>query len=148
MSKKNSLIELYRFVAAISILVFHVASGFENGQVTNWRLGVEFFFILSGFLLMNHCDKHPEDTPIHVTFGKIKSVYPHIFLIYLVAASICAREKNENLIIVLYKYLHELLLLTNALIGKVSPLSGTGPYWFIMSQVWATLDFDTDNQKN
>ena len=137
--KKTYLIEGYRFIVALSILVFHIVSEFEGGSESNGRLGVEFFFILSGFLLMKHLEKSPEDTPVYITAKKIKSAYPYIFVMYLAAAIVRSNVKGEPLLILLYNQLHQLLFLTNALIGKASPLSGTGQLWFVMSQIWATL---------
>ena len=53
---KNRTIEFYRFLFACIIFVLHVRhyGDFEgpNGEFNGGYLGVEFFFILSGFLLM------------------------------------------------------------------------------------------------
>lgn len=53
--KKSHLVEGYRFVIAISIMIFHFLKTWSN--TNNLRQGVEFFFVLSGFLLMAHCEK-------------------------------------------------------------------------------------------
>lgn len=137
--KKNSWIEVYRFIAAMAMVSFHIISNNESGTASNQRLIVEFFFILSGFLLMNHCERHPEESPVQTAFGKLKSFYAEFLIVYVAAAVVRSCIKRERLILVVYDHLHQLLFITNALDGKTSALTGTGQLWFILSQVWATL---------
>ena len=67
--KKNGKLELYRFVFSIAILLYHAEkylvgepqySGIHFGLFSHGSIGVEFFFMLSGFFLArtalkNHC---------------------------------------------------------------------------------------------
>ena len=56
--KKNYTIEFYRFIAIIFIAIFHF--GIQYIGDFHWPkggyLGVEFFFILSGFFLMKESE--------------------------------------------------------------------------------------------
>ena len=76
------LIEIYRFIIALSLVFFHFMQtlGSDNN---NFRLGVEFFFILSGFLLAKHCEKHKEETSYKTVFDRISRFYPSCFILYL-----------------------------------------------------------------
>ncbi|MBO5777415.1 MAG: acyltransferase family protein [Clostridia bacterium] len=58
MKKRNSIIELYRFIFAINVLKSHDFLPFKGNYFGFGRLSVEFFFILSGFLLVKSMQKH------------------------------------------------------------------------------------------
>lgn len=139
MAKRNELVELYRFIMALSIVAHHIIYYAGAGDINNLRFGVEFFFILSGFLLINHCEKKPNESMISLMKGKIVHFYPYMVVIYLAAAVVVAIEKQENYGVILFQYLHQLLFLSNLFKEKVSYLRGTGQLWFVLSQLWATL---------
>lgn len=136
--KKSYLVEGYRFAAAISIMLFHFLKTWSNQN--NMRMGVEFFFLLSGFLLMAHLERHPNESVPHLMMEKLKTLYPGMFVLFWMA-TICVAflEKKKEIHVMVYQHLHQLLLLTNAFHGKASWLSGTGQLWFVFSQLWATL---------
>ena len=78
---KNRIIELERFVAACIIVLYHL-----NKIKAGW-IFVEFFFILTGFFLMNHLVLHKEAIdrdeawyPLKYTFQKYKSIFPYTTL--------------------------------------------------------------------
>lgn len=136
--KKSYLVEGYRFAAAISIMLFHFLKTWSNQN--NMRMGVEFFFVLSGFLLMAHLEKHPDESVPSLMMGKLKTLYPGIFVLFWMATiCIAILEKKKEIHVMVYQHLHQLLFLTNAFHGKASWLSGTGQLWFVFSQLWATL---------
>lgn len=97
--KKSYLVEGYRFVIAISIMIFHFLKTWSN--TNNLRQGVEFFFVLSGFLLMAHCEKASGvggETVGKLMVGKLKSVYPETFVVFWMAAiAVTVLEKKEFL---------------------------------------------------
>ena len=92
--KRNSYIELERFLAALGILFYHV--GFMK---SGW-IFVEFFFMLSGYFAMRHFSKLSDSSfdgttagtwyPLKYTFGKFKAVFPYttigIVLVWLIDA--------------------------------------------------------------
>lgn len=136
--KKSYLVEGYRFVVAISIMIFHFLQTWSN--LNNMRLGVEFFFVLSGFLLMAHLEKYPEESVQRLMSEKLKAVYPGMLIVFCMASvSVVLIEKKKTLFVIMYQHLSQLMLLTNAFHGKAKWLSGTIQLWFILSQLWATL---------
>lgn len=139
MSKRNELVELYRFIIAVSIVVHHIIYHAGAGDINNLRFGVEFFFILSGFLLISHCEKKPDESISHLMLGKIRHFYPYVVILYLVAAVMTSLWSNEHFVVNFYNHLHQLLFLSDAFKGKVSYLEGTGHLWFITEMLCATI---------
>ncbi len=95
---RNSLIELYRFLFALWVVYYHSFFIFKNQNFNHGYISVEFFFILSGFYLMNGIKKY-DNTPLWsgmltFTWKRIKSLgIPYaISLIFVVWYMILDRE--------------------------------------------------------
>lgn len=58
--KRNSLIELYRFLFALNVMIGHGLFPIKTEHFGPDRISVEFFFVLSGFLLYNSLEKYKE----------------------------------------------------------------------------------------
>ena len=58
MKKRNSLIELYRFIFAINVIKSHALLPYDGPYFGPGRISVEFFFILTGYLLIKSMKKH------------------------------------------------------------------------------------------
>jgi peptidoglycan/LPS O-acetylase OafA/YrhL len=61
-SKRNSLMELYRFLFALWVVWYHGYFLFKNQYFDHGYMAVEFFFILSGFYLLRAISRHQTDT--------------------------------------------------------------------------------------
>lgn len=59
-SKRNSLLELYRFLCAMWVVYYHGFFIFKNNFFSHGYIAVEFFFILSGFFLIKGINRHIE----------------------------------------------------------------------------------------
>lgn len=96
-NEKNYLsgIEFYRLLFTLLIVFWHsgVLPIIKHGY-----LAVEFFFILSGYLLYNSFKKNPDKTSIAYTIGKIKRLYiPYLLaFIYIFIFEICLLFKNNG----------------------------------------------------
>lgn len=58
MKKRNSLIELYRFIFAMNVVKNHGFFPYQGKLFGPENLSVEFFFILSGWFIRSSFDKH------------------------------------------------------------------------------------------
>ena len=58
MKKKNSLIELYRFIFAMNVVKNHGYFPYRGQYFSPGRISVEFFFVLSGRFLIKTIDKY------------------------------------------------------------------------------------------
>ena len=103
-TKRNGKIELLRFVFCISIIIYHISTRFYEKKIVfdDFKLfhagyiGVEFFFIVSGFLLAKSAMK-PNDAKLPlgtqtVSFmrGKIMSlIVPHTIVFFVAFATGC-----------------------------------------------------------
>ena len=57
-SKRNSMLELYRFLFALWVVWYHGFFIFKNEYFASGYLAVEFFFFLSGFYFLKSLDKY------------------------------------------------------------------------------------------
>lgn len=95
-SKRNNALEFYRFVFIVFIFFMHFRSygGFEGDKnyFAGGYLGVEYFFILSGFFMMQKIEKlfasnnslNPEKSTVSFFAARVKRLYPlYIFSLFL-----------------------------------------------------------------
>lgn len=56
--KRNSVADILRFIFAIVIAVFHFQQKYElDGYFINGFIGVEYFFLISGWFMVKKCRK-------------------------------------------------------------------------------------------
>jgi peptidoglycan/LPS O-acetylase OafA/YrhL len=105
-SKRNGKIELYRFIFCICVLSFHIEKyilgeaslneGIHFAFFPHGAMGVEFFFILSGFLMAKSIDKSRSLNPqsannfsakegINFIWKKYISIFPQHLVAFVVA---------------------------------------------------------------
>lgn len=70
MNKKNSLIELYRFLFALNVVKSHSFLPTTIPYFSPGRISVEFFFILSGYLFVRTLDRL-RDEPLKKSLPKL-----------------------------------------------------------------------------
>lgn len=101
---KNGRVELLRFIFALMILFFHIQKRFIDGKpyiagtgltfFYHGNIGVEFFFLVSGWLMAAGCFAKRENPPeligsetAGMMWKKIKNIFPyHLFAIVLTIA--------------------------------------------------------------
>lgn len=70
MKKRNSLIELYRFILSLNVVKSHSLFPVSSPYFTPGRVSVEFFFVLSGFFFSRTLDRL-EDLPLRESLPKL-----------------------------------------------------------------------------
>lgn len=89
--QRNGTIDFLRFLFALVVVIFHgrkLASDGEFALMERGNLAVEFFFLVSGYLMMRSAARVPENVSIgHETARflarKIKVVYPSILYAFI-----------------------------------------------------------------
>lgn len=136
-------IEIWRLVFTISIVLCHGVLLVQERQIKVSTLGVEFFFILSGFLMANSVRKTPvyagtlgEDT-WRFLFRKIKPIYP-VYLFAVLAEILCSAFFRKDFDISVFPYyIYDLLFLRAAGWKKTGLTVLVGASWYIMAMFLA-----------
>lgn len=81
-ANKNNMISFWRVIFTYLIILLHLFNHYFH--ITGWTIGVEFFFVVSGWLLAADL-KHKDRTPYGYTWHRIKRLYPEYFLSFLVS---------------------------------------------------------------
>lgn len=133
MKERNPNIELLRVVFMIVICLWHfrgVAPSFNNGYIA-----VEFFFIVSGFLLYNSYCNHPEISTYNYILKKIKVFYPAYIIMFFPTMIIRWREwipsdyNLDGIVSVFNVVIRDIFLLGGLEIYGGIPLNP--PLWYI-----------------
>ena len=150
-AKRNGKIELFRFVFCIIIILYHIGGDFWSGKeffngtlsfFGNGRTGVEFFFLVSGFLAAKSAYKLSQNRQQSIgkctydfMFRKIKSVFiPHIIVCIL--AVVYLALYSEKLFYDIFKRLPSLLFLERTGIGE-KPFVAVE--WYLASMFFALV---------
>lgn len=104
-NNRNGKIEFLRFIFAAIIMLFHFFS--ENVEGARWfskgSLSVEFFFVLSGWLMMASIDRAPPVGPdlgsdtLRFLGRKVKSLYPEVLVAYCIGFFVCFAAQEHTL---------------------------------------------------
>lgn len=91
-TKRNGEIDLLRFLFSIIIVIYHFNTNFNLGFFTNGYIGVEYFFVVSGYLMAGHVVKgnyqsqdlsYISDETWHYILKKVKSFYAYYISVIL-----------------------------------------------------------------
>lgn len=92
MKKHNGIISFWKFMFSMMILIFHFATTINSKYFNIGYLGVEFFFIVSGyFMTMKALNNKNEDcnnigkNTWNYIWNKIKFLFPYILIAYIMS---------------------------------------------------------------
>lgn len=103
LKKENFFIDFIRFLCSIVIMFFHGRSFANVNDTIIFEMGylaVNFYFILTGFLMMNSLMKSNKDTFSFIK-NKIKRLSPGIVLCFFVCYIFTYGRKSINLSILI-----------------------------------------------
>lgn len=146
---RNYLLEVWRFIFCIMVLGFHFFSKIESELFHAGYLGVEFFFVVSGYFIGSYYTKHIEEKVFadrlksipHYFVSRIKRLYP-LYLIALFAMLIirtCINHYSMHDMLTLFKNcLAEFIMLQWTPIGNEVLISAD---WYVPAVFWGGLLF-------
>ena len=81
-----NLVDFWRIVFTLLIMTFHFDDTYDLfPQVTGWYISVEFFFLVSGYLLYDHfLKKGSEESALDYTLGRLRRIYPPYVIMFAV----------------------------------------------------------------
>ena len=145
--KRNSEIDLLKFLFSVLIMLFHCRKMFTPEGSPLFQSGytaVEFFFIVSGYLMANSARKYKGENIAADTFDfmkkKLSSLMPFVFAAFIITfISVEAANKFniKKLIFKLIGSLQEVLFLK--MFGTKSISYYNGPSWYISAMLIAML---------
>lgn len=109
---KNNKIQFWRIIFTYIIASYHLKNEFN--QPSSWYIAVEFFFILSGYLLISKFEhlESKKEKPIcsawEYTWGRFKGFFPHHLFSFLVAFAGYILIKGYGLLDSIRALLHHL----------------------------------------
>lgn len=155
-NKKNNSIEFWRFLFCVAIFVMHFNEHYQitkHGQIVSTLLpgaglGVDFFFILSGYLMLQTYEKK-RLTPYKFIIHKIRSIYPYYISSFLIlyiwtwASSVFSQniispiDGVKQFMLGLFDYKWEMMMLHMSEIGQKMYLNF--PTWYISTMLICTF---------
>ena len=148
--KRNGTIEFMRFIFCAVVILYHINNRllFEPGEhfgfFMNGRIGVEFFFLVSGWLMAKSAEKY-ENKPImkstkQFMIKKFTAILPYHLFIYTVCTVImvelCRTEKTGDPFKMFISSLPNLFFLQKSGIYTVEVIT---PEWYIAAMLWMML---------
>ena len=146
-SKRNYTLEFWRFVFAISICAFHFELkyveifGVENTFFASGYMGVEFFFIFSGFFIAQWRDKIKLDVPVAEAGNaallfvkkKFKLLWPKFAVVVLFLLVFIESHSVSQLAKNIMNLEWDLTFLQNFSVGRQQTL--LPPMWYVSSLI-------------
>ncbi len=148
--KRNGTIEFMRFVFCMLVILYHINNRLEIETTTvfsffeNGKIGVEFFYLVSGWLMAKSSLKYREKPIIQSTkyfmYGKFMGVFPLHFIAYCAGFIMLVFRRMPNL--------HEKLVMLADTIPNLFFLQKSGiqasraiitPEWYIAAMLWMML---------
>lgn len=138
----NASIELWRFIFTAMVCFLHFNDAYFKGKsyFGGGYTSVEFFFILSGFLLMYSFEKRNdrlcgENTSLKYISHRIKSFYPHYIFSFIILFSYTMAVTGEPLIGIPQKLLQSFWEISMLHMSGIKCSIYNFPTWYISALI-------------
>lgn len=142
-SKRNGMVELFRFLAAIGIATYHFEWLYINqaDRLIHFYIFVEFFFVLSGFFLAQNCAKG-KNSPVQYVWHQLRKLYPTYLaaFVFSFAVSVLVQRMGvHDIVESLWKAKWEILLCSLFAFDNTPSYNGGGAAAYIPALLLASL---------
>ena len=98
-TKRNNEIEFFRFLFISAIASMHFSNSYfkSTPYFFNAYMGTEFFFLISGFMIMKSADTK-EMSPFAFTGKRVKKLYPHYLSAFLLLFLLSALTSDTGIL--------------------------------------------------
>lgn len=140
---RNGKVEFWRFIFSVIIMIHHSRNlvGDKNCMFLGGSLAVEFFFLVSGYLMMVSIEKR-KDAPVRLgqeTLGylwrKIKSLFPELLLAHIIAILFVSYAKEYSLFQTVKLGVSSFFELTLVKMSGIYSVSLNGVTWYISTML-------------
>lgn len=145
-TQKNNAIEFYKYVAACIIFCLHARGRYGNFETNTGAfyagyLAVEFFFIISGYMMMQSIERkqlsdNSEVSAVQYLISRYMRLYPHyiiaILLLVIVNAFFLHGFKHPGFYLECFPEFFALQVFW-------SPNTIYTPLWFVSALIWASF---------
>ena len=140
---RNGKVEFWRFIFSAIIMIHHSRNlvGDKNCMFLGGSLAVEFFFLVSGYLMMASIEKKKEapDQLGQETLGylwrKVKSLFPELLLAHLIAILFVSYAKEYSLLQTVKLGVSSFFELTLIKMSGIYSVSLNGVTWYISTML-------------
>lgn len=142
MNKNNPTIDLLRFLFAMMIMLFHGCKNLpgQGNYFINGRIGVEFFFIVSGYLMVSSASRYAGGgwrSTVSFIGNKIRRLSPDVFIAWFVAFAVVQTAAGVRAPGMLVKkmfsgFFEMFFIRTAGFTGQVSPNRAT---WYLSAML-------------
>jgi len=141
---RNGKIEFLRFFFSVIIVIHHSRKilGDNNCWFLGGSLAVEFFFIVSGYLMMHSITKAENNSVLslgketgHFLLKKIKVLYPEILVGFFISASFIALAEGLRGMSVVKFFIDSIWDITPFIQSGLTYRSVNGVVWYISSMI-------------
>ena len=153
---RNGDIELWRFLFCVAIVIFHFGSTVapELPLFRTGRIGVEFFFLVSGFLMAKNAEKTRNNAMIsnanlqggggkvslEYVLGRWKRFYPEVVISYFFAFILFQVRKMElNIWIMIQKLFLSLFQIILVYMSGLNAYNVNGVTWYLSALLLSSM---------
>ena len=131
---RNTVLDFYRIVFTLIICLHHFQGALNMNFIAKGYIGVEFFFILSGFFLYKSFKKHKDESAVGYTVKKLKRLYPEYIVAFVLFFAIMAIQNKGDIISYIFNAISEITLTQNIGVFK----GGINyPLWYLSVLIFA-----------
>ena len=148
--KRNGTIEFMRFVFCMLVILYHIDNRLDFdishsiSFFANGKIGVEFFYLVSGWLMAKSAQKYKEKPLVystkHFMYGKFMGVFPYHLLAYIACVGILALRPVDGLrekLTMLVNTIPNFFFLQKS--GILASKAVITPEWYIAAMLWMML---------